>query len=491
MTTLFCRFLFHSIFIIKYMSILRIYPAKNNLISSGIFGTYNAGQNAVADIFFGGGATDTAPDKRNSYSRFLIKFDLTEFQAKLATKDINQNRIVSIKLKLKNSIPRNAVLDTDFEFDRLSKAIATSYDLIAFPINKDWDEGRGYDLLAEHYAVRQFGNPQITGTSNWFSATTTTAWDAPGVYVNPSASTTFISSQHFDIGDEDMNMDISDIVYNWLSGGSANYGIGIAYRRDYELLSTTTRYISSFYTRHTNTAYKPYIEINYDQFIQDDRPYVTNNRPCKLFLYTFSGNNVGNYYSASTVNVLDSSGNIVHTGLTPTQLSKGVYYIDVFMSAATRGQKYRDVWSGVTFNPGYDVQNITQTFTIQDNFYTTFIPQINQYSLTLYGISNDQILSIGETHRLYCDLAVNYSSMQRTTTPYLLQYRMVMNNQDEVIPWTNVNQAFFANSQKNYLDIETGWLLHNQTYKVQFRVMELGTVRVMDENIAFKVLRSF
>jgi hypothetical protein len=474
------------------MGILRIYPTKSNTIASGLYRNFNSGQNAVTDLWYGGGGTDTAPEKRNSYSRFIVNFDLSDLQSKIQSTDINTANTVTYKLKMKNSIPKDKILEPEYEFDVLNKNISASFDLICFPINKAWDEGRGYDLTNEFYLVKQTGNPQLTGYSNWDYATSTIAWDAPGVYTNPTASTavTFYTSQHFDLGNEDIDMDITHIVRNWLSGTSANYGLGIAYRRDFELLSTDTRYIASFFTNNTNTAFKPYIEVNYDQDFKDDRGNVTNNRLCKLFLYTFSGQSPTNYFSASSVSIQTYAGVNVYTGLTPTQVERGVYYVQVWMSGATKGQQYRDVWSGVTFVPGYDQQNYTQFFTVQDNYYFTNSPQVNNYSLTTYGLDNNSILNTEQIIRIYTDLRVNFSTSY-PKTDFDLQYRMVMNNQETVIPWNSLNKAYMNKANSNYFTLDTSWLLHNQSYEIQFRISELGTVRALPESIKFRVLRSF
>jgi hypothetical protein len=317
-------------------------------------------------------------------------------------------------------------------------------------------------------------------------------WDEPGIFTDPTGSTavTNYSTQHFDLGNEDINMDITNIVNDWLSGGSTNYGLAIAYRRDFELLSTDTRYIASFFTKHTNTAYKPYIEVTYNQSFKDDRANVTTNRVCRLFLYTYSGQSAANFFSSSTVSIKTYAGADVYTGLTPTQLERGVYYVDVWMSGATKGQQYKDVWNDVTFNPGYDQQSFTQFFTVQDNYYFTNAPQVNNYSITTYGIDNDSIISTTEVMRVYVDLRVNFST-NFPKTAYDLQYRLVMNNQEEVIPWTSVNQAIMNKSSSNYFTIDTSWLLHNQTYQIQYRVNELGTLRIQPETVTFRVLRSF
>jgi len=474
------------------MGVFRIYPEKSNSIASGVYQIFNSGQNAVTDIWFGGGGTDTAPEKRNSISRFIVKFDLNELANKLNLKEINGDLVTSYKLKMTNAIPGDKILEPEYEFDVLDKRISASFDLIAFPINKNWDEGRGYDLFKENYLVKQAGNPIITGYSNWNSATSTIPWDEPGIYINPTASTAVTSyvEQHFDIGNENIDMDVTDIVKNWLSGGSINNGFGIAYRRDFELLSTDTRYISSFFTEKTNTAFKPYLEVNYSQSFKDDRLQVANNRTSRLFLYTFSGNNSINYFSAGTVDIQTIGGAPTSlTGITPIQQENGVYYVDVLMDFATRGEQYKDVWKGVTFVPGIDQQDITQVFTIRDNFYINNVPDVNDYSISVYGIGNNSIISIGEVTKVFVDLRVNYSSRNQPKTAYDLKYRIVMNSQDEVIPWTSVNQAVINKCKTNYFVLETGFLLHNQTYKIEFRVDEFGTKRVLPESTVFKVIR--
>jgi hypothetical protein len=472
------------------MSIFRIYPSKSNTIAGSTFSSLNSGQNAVTDLWYGGGGTDTAPDKRNSVSRFMINFDLSSLQQKISNKEINDSLITSYKLKLKNSKPRDLVLEDDYEYDILFKKIATSFDLICFPVNKYWEEGRGYDLTKEIYIVKQKGNAQYSGVSNWNYATSTITWDQPGIFTNPTASTSFNSTQHFDKGDEDIDMDITDIVRDWLSGGSENYGLAIAYRRDYELLSTNTRYICSFFTEKTNTAFKPYIEVSYNQVIQDDRKQITNNRPSNLFLYTFSGHNFVNIINISAVTVdIKKGATTVYSGLIPSQLSTGVYYINVWMSAATIGEKYTDVWNNISFS-NYDNQNIEQTFQIQKNYFTSVKPSINEYVLETYGIEQGMTVFQNEKLRVYCDLRVSFS-IQKPSTPYSLQYRLIMNNQTEIIPWTEVNQAVIDDCKTNYFDIDASWLLHNQTYQINFKISEMGTNRIMPEKIDLKVLKPF
>ena len=471
------------------MSIFRIYPSKSNTIASGSYANLNSGQNAVTDLWYGGGGTDTAPEKRNSLSRFLMYFDLSNLQSKLNTKEINETHVTSYKLKLTNSKPKDLVLEDEYEYDVLYKKIASSFDLIAFPINKHWEEGRGYDLTKERYIVRRSSEYLVSATSNWNYATNLIEWDEPGVFSNPTASTSIYASQHFDLGSENLEMDVTDIVNNWLSGGSENFGIAIAYRRDYELLSTNTRYISSFYTEKTNSSFKPFIEVAYNQVIQDDRHQMSNNRPSNLFLYTFSGHSFENI-NLSTVTVdIKKGSSTIYSDLTPSQLSKGIYYVNVLMSASTAGEKYTDTWKNVSFS-SYDNQNIEQSFQIQKNYYTSQPHSINEYALEIYGIEQGDAITHDANIRVYCDLRVNYST-NKPSTSYSLKYRMIMNNQTEIIPWTEVNQAIIDDCKTNYLDLDASWLLQNQTYQISFMISEMGTNRVMPEKINFRVVKPF
>lgn len=473
------------------MSIFRIYPSKCNTIASGqLFQDYNSSQNPVTDLWYGGGITDSSVQREHSISRCLMSFDLTNIKNKFSTKELNSGYVTTYKLKMVNAVPNDIVLEKEFETNVLQKRIASSFDLIAFHINKDWDEGRGYDLGQQVYLAKTIGDLSISGACNWLSATTLTSWDQPGVYTNPTASTPFYGVQHFSLGSEDIDIDVTNIVQNALTGGSNNCRIGIAYANPYETLSASTRFISSYFTHKTNSAFKPFLEVHHSQVIKDDRNQVVNNRISRLFLHLFSGNTPVNYFSASTVSIKNSSGADVYTGLIPTHHSKGVYYIDVWMSGATKGQKYKDVWNGVSINPPYDQQNITQEFEIRDNYYNNNTRDVNDYVITTYGIDNNATIQTDELTRIYIDTRVNYSTIR----PYIdfgLEYKLTMNENMEFIPWTSTNSAIINGVHKSFIDIDTSWLLTNQNYQINFRINDLGTKKVLNEKLYFRVVNKF
>lgn len=470
------------------MNKFRIYPTKEATIaSSSAFENLNSSQNPIADLWYGGGIFQNNIYRPNSISRHLIQFDLTELQSKFLSKEINQQYVVSYKLKMKNSAPGAEALSPEFERNTLNKSVASSFDLIAFPINKSWDEGNGYSLLESHYIINKSGNLNLTGNCNWLSATSISSWTEPGVYTNPTASTPFYSTQHFELGAEDIDINVTSIVNDWLSGGTTNNGLAIAFTKAYENISADTRYISSFYTRKTNSAFKPYLEVEYNQVIRDDRHKVTNNKISRLYLYLLSGNTQVNYASASTVDIKNSAGAVVHADLVPTQHSKGIYFVDVWMSGTTKGQKFKDVWKGVSINPPYDQQDIIQNFEIRDNYLINQNKSINEYVITTFGIDNASVIQPGEIRRTYIEARINYS-LNRPVSDFNLEYQLTMNNNINIIDWTPANESVINNCTLSFVDIDTSWLLSNQNYQISFRISELGTKKVLSEKIQFKVV---
>lgn len=468
---------------------LRIYPNKENTIGSGpVYQNLNSSQEQVFSLWYGGGGanTDTSLPNRNSISRHLAYFDLTDLQNSYASYILNSAYTTSYILKYKNALPSDEILEPEYEFDVLNKSIASSFDLIVFPIPQYWDSGRGGALDGQGFITFKNFSPILSGYSNYLSATSTSSWAEPGIYTNPSAETPVYVTQHFPLGAEDLNVDITPIVNNWLSGGSPNYGIAIAYNNYFELLSTDTRYISSFCSNKTPTAFKPYIEVNSSQIIKDDRHWVANNRVSRLFLYTFSGNAATNYFSAGTVSIKNSANVAIYTGLTPTHHSKGVYYVDVLMTGTTKGQKFRDVWQGITFAPGIDQMDFTDSFEIRDNYYNNTNHRVNEYAVDIYGVPNNAPLASGEIYRIYADPRMSYST-KKPTTDFGMEYRMVM-GLDEVISWSPLNTAIVNDCLSCFFDLDTSWLLNLQTYKIEFRIVEFGTKRLLPDTLTFRVV---
>ena len=455
------------------MSIFKTYINKHATIANGLYSNLNESNNEIVNLFYG----------NNLFSRHLININLTDFKNKILS-NLNTAITPTYTLKFKNSGPSIEELNSS-AFANVSNNIAKSFDLVFFQINENFDSGIGYDLDNQYYLTKQPNvNLVLSGYANFLSATTTTSWSEPGVYLNPVSSTTY-SIQHFSVGNEDICVDVTNIVNNFISSGNTSINIGICFSKFFESNSDQARYYANFFSDKTRNFFKPYLEANYNDLIIDDRNQVSNNRLNRLFLYTFSGNVATNYYSAGTVNILNSANAVVLSGLTPQNLKTGVYYVDILLPNATIGQNYKDVWQGVTFQPGIDQTNFVQNFTIKNNYYTNNQKQINDYVVDIYGISNNEIIQSEDIKRIYAEIRVNYS----TNKPYInprLDYRIVCSLQ-EVVGWTQMNTSFFSSDPTSWFDLDTSWLLTDQIYQIQFRINELGTLRTI-ETVSFRVV---
>ena len=462
------------------MSVFRIYPEKENTIASGAFyENLNASQAIVSDIWYGGGVNNSV----NSFSRHLVQFDLTELQNKIASFEINPNFVTSYTLNYTNSIPTNEALEPNI---LLKKNISSSFDLVFYDINKSWDEGRGGSL--DNSILITFNNqsPLLTGYSNFLSATTFSSWDAPGIYSSPSGDSLYQFYQHFPIGSENINVDITSLVNYWLSGGTNN-GLAFGYTEQFETISSDTKYIASFLTNKTNSAFKPYLQVNYNQAIKDDRHWVSNNRTSRLFLYLFSGNSEANFASAGTASIYSSSNSLIQSSITINQHSKGVYYIDILMTGTTKNQKFKDVWNDIYFSGSTNPVSFTNTFEIKDTYYNNGAKRTNEYVVDINGLANNSVLAAGEKYRIYADTRVSYST-QKPSVEFGLQYKISMGiNMADVVSWTDMNTAIIDDCLSSYFDLDTSWLLDSQIYHIQFQIVEFGTTRILPDVLRFRV----
>jgi hypothetical protein len=306
---------------------------------------------------------------------------------------------------------------------------ATSFDLILWRIPKFsgttgvpqlWDEGVGYDYndfnIAQNSANGGISpltyvdsRAYSTRPSNWYQTTTLSGWSQNGIYNNKNegvvnySGLTIVARQHFELGNEDLNMDMTNEINGILNGSITGVtGWGISYLPQIEnITGLTESYSVAFFSRHTQTFYQPYLLTNYNDLITDDRNLFLKNQENKLFLYVYQNGDFANLDSDPFVRIEDRNG-VAITGmasLTTCLKTKGVYEVTVpngFSNSPTPCLFY-DVWSGLTIN-GQSVPNVTNQFTLQP--YTSGIqigsvskdPEI--YGFDFYGIlQNEKILN--------------------------------------------------------------------------------------------------
>lgn len=177
-------------------------------------------------------------------SRILVEFPVADIIADRAAGDIPASGSVSFFINLSNA-PHGETTPKDF-------------DLVITPVSSSWDEGYGLDM--ESYEDR--------GGVNWLSASSGSLWTTDGGdYLDTPAYTA-----SFVYGDEDLQLDISPLVEDWIASTIDNNGVGIKLGPTFESSSTTSFFTKRFFGRRSEHFFKtPWIEARFDDSIKDNR----------------------------------------------------------------------------------------------------------------------------------------------------------------------------------------------------------------------------
>ena len=93
-----------------------------------------------------------------------------------------------------------------------------------------------------------------------------------------------VATQHFDFGDENLSMDITDYVMECVKTG-INHGLCLAFSPLYEERVTEFEQYVGFVDDNTNTFFHPYVEAIYCNHIDDNRDSFCPGKENKLYLY--------------------------------------------------------------------------------------------------------------------------------------------------------------------------------------------------------------
>jgi len=460
--------------------VIRTYFDRNNTIIYN--DVINTGRNPVTELFYGG-AEDTI-----KYSRFLFHFDESRIRELYSGGTFTDLSKLTHTLKMTNTGSFDGELLGTTTCD--GKDRACSFDLILFNINQQWDEGVGYDF-GECRFIGEGGATSVC-PSNWLEAQTNTAWSGGNGVYSGSTSAFTITTQHFEFGNENIEMDITDVV-NGIITGDTNYGFGLAYTRTLEQIDQDNLQYVGFFTRHTNTFYEPYLESTYDCPIRDDRSNFYLDKANRLYLYTNVGGNPVNLDFKPSVKILDNNGTLFSsmTSNDVTHVTKGVYCVDVTVpttSAYTDCMMFTDVWSGVTID-GISRGEVELEFVLVDcdKYYNigdnADLPK--QYGFSVTGIRRDEKIWRGDVRKVSVSARIPFTVNQVDIIDNL-EYRLYVKegrNELTVIDFQDVHRT----NNRNYFLLDTESLIPN-TYYLDIKVESNQEVSTIKDILSFDIV---
>lgn len=89
-------------------------------------------------------------------------------------------------------------------------------------------------------------------------------------YTANTTNLSILKTQRFEIGNEDIEVDITNYVNGILFSGQPNNGICIAYSANTETLTSQTKNVVTFFSKYTQTFFEPFLETTYNDRVNDE-----------------------------------------------------------------------------------------------------------------------------------------------------------------------------------------------------------------------------
>ena len=291
-----------------------------------------------------------------------------------------------------------------------------------------------------------------------------------------------VASQHFDFGDETLSMDITDYVLECIKTG-VNNGLCLAFAPNFEEKVDDFEQYVGFVDDNTNTFFHPYVEVDYQDYIMDDRESFTLGKKNKLFLYTFDDGEAINLDKIPSCEVEGVSANV-------RQVGKGLYCaeIDANNLDLEPGAIYYDKWSDISLN-GHDEEDVELEFSTRPRSRKFKLGSDSATKSTLvpsiYGINDLEKLHQGEIREVTVDFRKEFETDKKILIDSA-EYRLYVkdgNREIVIIDYQPVEKAFL----NNFFMIYTEDLIPNNYY-VDVKVHYGRETRYFKECLRFKVV---
>ena len=390
----------------------------------------NMGASDILETFSIYGQSSSSVGLSPELSRILIKFPTSGITSDRSAGSIPASGSVNFYLKMYNV--------------KHARTLPKNYTLQVASVSRNWEEGTGLDM--EFYSDLTNNN----SGSNWMSASVDSAWTSFGGDYHSDVSSSF--TQTFDLGTEELEIDITTLVEQWLNssgnvlGSKNNYGVGIRFSDSYEAYysssagadvsaggiihnvngATKSYYTKRFYGRGTEFHFKkPVIEARWDSTTRDDRgafyfssslaPASDNLNTIYLYNYVrgrlvnipsigtktlrvsvFSGSSANNAPFGGALTLSADGKNVIggrELAVTGGYVSTGIYSASFAFTGSSSLTKVFDVW----FSGSNSINNADAS---SMQFYTG---SIDTKSLYGYGYSNinSYVLSMPKLQKEY------------------------------------------------------------------------------------------
>lgn len=297
-------------------------------------------------------------------SRALLKFDVAPLSESIVNGDVELGDVTLV------------LRETE------SEELPLSFTLEAYPISQSWEMGVGTRFDDISTGGVTWNNREGDTTLRWlqtavFSNVSTGSYEGKGgtFYFGTSGT------QQFEYETKDVNMDIKDIMLNWISGSIPNDGLIL--KLPFSAESDTNDYgILRFFSKETKTIHQPKIRIGWDDStFQTGSLTELNSEEIKVNIKNFKKE-----YKVNTTHKIRVSG--------------------------------REL---------YPIKTFSSTFQYAS---TKYLSELSYYQICDYH-SDDVIVPFSEYTKLSCDTSGNYFNLNlsnwETNRVYKIEFKIVIN----------------------------------------------------------------
>lgn len=414
----------------------RIYPDKGNTLIEGT--ELNTGLNEVMELWYG----------NEGIARYLIHFNFDTYNEKYLAGNLPHITATTASFHLEPCYP----IFEKYPYETSSPAESSRVDVKI--VQQYWDNGVGHDF---------WGTETVDGKSNWYSATSTSHWAAPG---GDFLYTVF--SGIVDNGYEALDIPVIDEIELWNSFTGHNYGLVVKFNDDVEDLSGSTKHILKYYSHEAWTKYKtPYIELTWNDQITDQRNEVHPNSTKRLYFYLKKNGTFTNAANISGVSISFSNSALTVTSSTIHNPVKGMYYIDfVYPSSGVTGITFNDAWA-VQYETGMTHSIITQTgLTIPTSSVWASSSSIEPVQYTIVVPNMMSKYTFGDIIYLQIDCYTPYTNTLNVLKN--MEYKLDLIDGQNLISFSDWDDVSYTSSE-NFITLDTSWLIAGYQYALSLR----------------------
>lgn len=434
----------------------------------------NNSRNPIIELSYGGGVIA----EESKASRFIFKVDTSALRDNISFGEITSTHVTEHRIVLKNVIAyaQEFIGGQMYEAKRGSGVIAHLYAL-----TENFDEGTGYDYI--------FGSTLTTDTNpvinapNWTHRRTNIPWSIHGGI--DTTSTTPIASMLIANGNEDLVFNVTRHMNQLLFGNTQDYGYMIAFDVPTEEILSSQRQVVTFYSKYTDSFFKPYMETVYSYDIHERRCNFYLDEPNSLFLMSAKPLD-----SVDRVEIYDDNDTLIKLVAQEdiTEVKPGLYRIDLEISNNDYPDSimFSDVWHYHINNRGRKQE---QDFSLasRDLFSENNLLD-SEFWCSYYGIKHNEVIPQQSPKR---KIVINPKRLFRGSVSTAanvddFQYRIYTQqgkNQLEIIPFTNAYRL----ADTYFFELDFSWLIP-QFYFLEVRVVGNNAVTSAGQTVKFRII---